>query len=162
MSYSPPCKIHSCNLTYHSPDIWSGYVVHNTICLYLKLITLEMLNYIHVNIFNFPPLAVVPRYNYLKIILTRNNRYSNEAERANYKDTQNWKKNLFFLNYALQVFRVNSEPTQQTLHVDRVLDQCWAGVADGGPTLIQHWVNVQYLLKSYGWYDNNNKATILV
>ena len=30
---------------------------------------------------------------------------------------------------------------QQTRYIDPVLDQCWASVVDGGPTLIQTWVN---------------------
>ena len=27
-----------------------------------------------------------------------------------------------------------------------MLDQCWASVVDGGPTLVQHWVDVSCLL----------------
>ena len=36
--------------------------------------------------------------------------------------------------------------TQQTRDVHQMLVQCWASVADGGPTLHQHWVNVSCLL----------------
>ena len=34
--------------------------------------------------------------------------------------------------------------TQQTRTRDiyPMLDQCWASVVDGGPTLVQHWVDV--------------------
>ena len=37
---------------------------------------------------------------------------------------------------------------QQTRHIDPLLDQCWANVVDGGPTLIQHWIGVSYLVDS--------------
>ena len=40
----------------------------------------------------------------------------------------------------------NSKPPldqpQQTRHIDPMLEQCWADVVDGGPTLVQHWVDV--------------------
>ena len=32
-----------------------------------------------------------------------------------------------------------------TIH-DPMLDQCWANVVDGGPTLVQHWIHVSCLL----------------
>ena len=32
-------------------------------------------------------------------------------------------------------------PFQQTRYFDPMLDQCWAGVVDGGQTLAQHWVH---------------------
>ena len=35
---------------------------------------------------------------------------------------------------------------QQTRDVEPVLVLCWASVADGGPELDQHWVNVSCLL----------------
>ena len=38
--------------------------------------------------------------------------------------------------------------SQQTRHIDPLLDQCWANVVDGGPTLIQHWIGVSYLVDS--------------
>ena len=30
--------------------------------------------------------------------------------------------------------------------MDPMLDKCWASVEDGGPTLVQHWVDVSYLM----------------
>ena len=27
-----------------------------------------------------------------------------------------------------------------------MFDQCWANVVDGGPTLVEHWVDVSWLL----------------
>ena len=42
-------------------------------------------------------------------------------------------------------------PTQQTRDVHSVPVQCWASVADSGPTLNRHCVNVSCLL---GIYDN--------
>ena len=38
---------------------------------------------------------------------------------------------------------------QQTRYIDPMLFQCWSSVADGGPTLKQHWVNVSC------WWDDN-------
>ena len=38
------------------------------------------------------------------------------------------------------------ESPQQTRDIAHVLVQCWASVADDGPTLNQHMVNVPYLL----------------
>ena len=35
---------------------------------------------------------------------------------------------------------------QQARGVDPMLVYCWASVADGGPTLKQHWFNVSFLL----------------
>ena len=35
---------------------------------------------------------------------------------------------------------------QQTRDIDKMLDQCWASVVDGGPTLVQHLFNVACLL----------------
>ena len=35
---------------------------------------------------------------------------------------------------------------QQTRYVEPMLFYCWAGVADNGPTLKQHWLNVSCLL----------------
>ena len=35
---------------------------------------------------------------------------------------------------------------QQTRDAKPVLFECWATVADGGPTLKQHWLNVSCLL----------------
>ena len=29
----------------------------------------------------------------------------------------------------------------KTRHVDPMLDYCWPSVVDGGPTLVEHWVN---------------------
>ena len=37
------------------------------------------------------------------------------------------------------------QPSQQTRYVDPMLDQCWASVYDGGPALVQHWVDVSCL-----------------
>ena len=39
--------------------------------------------------------------------------------------------------------------SQKTRNVDPISDQCWASVADAGPTLIQYWVSVSYLLGSF-------------
>ena len=36
--------------------------------------------------------------------------------------------------------------TQQTRHMGLMLEQCWANVVDGGPTLVQHWIDVLCLL----------------
>ena len=40
-------------------------------------------------------------------------------------------------------------PTQQTLHIDPMLDQCWLTVYDVEPTLVQHWVYVSCLLGNH-------------
>ena len=50
-----------------------------------------------------------------------------------------------------ELYRVNSacisvEAAQQTRDVRPMLIQSWASVADGGPTLNQHWANVPCLL----------------
>ena len=37
-------------------------------------------------------------------------------------------------------------PTQQTRHIDQMLDQCWPIVYDVGPTLVKHWIYVSCLL----------------
>ena len=34
---------------------------------------------------------------------------------------------------------------RQTRHAYPILGQCWLSVVDGGPTLVQHWVNVSCL-----------------
>ena len=34
-----------------------------------------------------------------------------------------------------------SPAAQQPLDIDPLLGQCWASVADDGPTLIQHWID---------------------
>ena len=34
-------------------------------------------------------------------------------------------------------------------NVGQMLDQCWANVVDGGPTLVQHWVDVSCLLSMH-------------
>ena len=39
-------------------------------------------------------------------------------------------------------------PTQQTRHIYPMLNQCWANVVDGGPTLVQCWIDVLCLLPS--------------
>ena len=36
--------------------------------------------------------------------------------------------------------------SQQKRDAHTMLDQCWTRVVDDGPILIQHWVNVLYLL----------------
>ena len=36
--------------------------------------------------------------------------------------------------------------SQQKRDAHPMLDQCWTRVVDDGPILIQHWVNVLYLL----------------
>ena len=38
------------------------------------------------------------------------------------------------------------EGSQQTLHIHQMLEHCCFSVADGGPTMYQHWVNVSCLL----------------
>ena len=43
------------------------------------------------------------------------------------------------------LYPLNTAP-QQTRHIDPMLDQCWADVVDGGPTLVQHWVDVSCFL----------------
>ena len=45
------------------------------------------------------------------------------------------------------------ETTQQTRDIDPMLDQCWASVVDGGQTLVQHWVDVSFLLGSEIRYE---------
>ena len=37
--------------------------------------------------------------------------------------------------------------SQQIRDFDPMLYQCWASVVNGGPTLLQHWVDVPCLLK---------------
>ena len=39
-----------------------------------------------------------------------------------------------------------TSPAQQPRDIETMLDQCWAGVVDGGPSLTQHWINVSCLL----------------
>ena len=41
--------------------------------------------------------------------------------------------------------------TQQTLHINPMLDQCWPTVCDVGTTLVQHRVDVLYLLGNVTW-----------
>ena len=36
--------------------------------------------------------------------------------------------------------------SQQKRYIDSMLFQCWTSVADGGPTLKRHWVNISCLL----------------
>ena len=36
--------------------------------------------------------------------------------------------------------------SQKKRRIEPMLDQCWAGVVDGGPALVQHWVGVSRLL----------------
>ena len=52
-------------------------------------------------------------------------------------------KQLLLFSHAGQS---RSSITQQTRDVNPMLYYCWASVADGGPTVIQHWVNVSCLL----------------
>ena len=40
----------------------------------------------------------------------------------------------------------SSDTTQPERDVGSMLEKCWAGVADDGSTLNQHWINVPYLL----------------
>ena len=40
---------------------------------------------------------------------------------------------------------------QQVRYVQPMLDWCWGSVADGGPTLTQHWLNVLCLLGLHKW-----------
>ena len=37
--------------------------------------------------------------------------------------------------------------SQQTRHIHPMLDRCWTDVVDGGPTLVQHWVDVSSSLE---------------
>ena len=41
---------------------------------------------------------------------------------------------------------VMTDPAQKTRDVHQMFVQCWASVVEGGPTLIQHLVNVSCLL----------------
>ena len=41
-----------------------------------------------------------------------------------------------------------STTAEQTRDIEPMLDQCWADVVDGGPTLNQHWFNVSCLLEN--------------
>ena len=36
--------------------------------------------------------------------------------------------------------------SRQTRDIEPLLDQCWASVVDGGPTLNQQWLNVSCLV----------------
>ena len=48
--------------------------------------------------------------------------------------------------------------SQQTRHVDPMFFYCWADVADGEPTLKQHWINVSCLMgwgRYYSWIPTN-------
>ena len=49
------------------------------------------------------------------------------------------------------------ELPQQTRLIDPILDQCWTNVVDGGPTLVQHWIDVSCLLGPY-WDDRYYNA----
>ena len=42
--------------------------------------------------------------------------------------------------------RTSRVPDALTRHIDPMLDQCWANVVDGGPTLVQLWIDVLCLL----------------
>ena len=49
-----------------------------------------------------------------------------------------------------RLFSANTNPlspvSQHERDIHTMLVHCWPSVADGGPTLYQHWVNVSYLL----------------
>ena len=42
----------------------------------------------------------------------------------------------------------NKQCSRRKGHIDPMLDQCWANVVDGGPTLVQHWIDELFLLES--------------
>ena len=42
---------------------------------------------------------------------------------------------------SIRVSCITVKPSR-TRDIDPMLDQCWASVVDGGPTLVQHWVDV--------------------
>ena len=44
------------------------------------------------------------------------------------------------------VFGDVRDTSQQTRHNYPMFDQCWPNVVDGGPTLVEHWVDVSCLL----------------
>ena len=47
-----------------------------------------------------------------------------------------------------------------TRNLSPMLDQCWANVVDGGPTLVKHWVDVSCLLGyRVGLHSKLNKHT---
>ena len=48
--------------------------------------------------------------------------------------------------------------SQQTRGIYPMVEQCWANVVDGGPTLLKHWVDVSCLL---GW-TNTRQAGIII
>ena len=52
------------------------------------------------------------------------------------------------LNLSRYKARPVIKPSQQSRDVYPMLFYCWASVADGGPTLTQHRINVSYLLPS--------------
>ena len=43
--------------------------------------------------------------------------------------------------------------SQQTRDIEPLLDQCWASVVDGGPTLNQQRLNISLLLSGYVGFD---------
>ena len=55
----------------------------------------------------------------------------------------------------------NTGATQQAREIDPILVWCWANVVDGGPTPIQHWLNVWCLLgrHSDSWDETNSIHT---
>ena len=52
-------------------------------------------------------------------------------------------QNLQVLKSKTRLFSVEATRTR---HIDPMLDQCWANVVDGEPTLGQHWIDVLCLL----------------
>ena len=48
--------------------------------------------------------------------------------------------------YANVLCLLGIAAAQQTRYIEPGLGYCWVDVADGGPTLTQHWVNVSCLL----------------
>ena len=52
--------------------------------------------------------------------------------------------------------------SQHTLNVETMLINGLAIVADGGPTLIQHWFSVQYLLNALRFILVNDNRQIII
>ena len=59
---------------------------------------------------------------------------------------KSWRSETEHATY--QSLRLPKILSQQTRDVDPVLFQCWASVADGGPTFKQHWVSASRLLEN--------------
>ena len=59
-------------------------------------------------------------------------------------------------NNIRSMFRVHCawKVSQQARDIDTMLDQCWASVVDGGPTLVKHWVDISCLLGIYHIFCN--------